>query len=145
YVNIHFNHPDEVTPESSKACEMLADAGIPLGSQTVLLKGINDDAEILKKLFHKLLKIRVKPYYVYQADLTKGTNHFRTNVKKSLEIIQKLRGFTSGLAVPTFVIDAPGGGGKIPVLPSYFVEHTDEKIVLKNYKGDTYEYPEIKD
>ena len=142
YINTHFNHPDEITEESKKACEMLADAGIPLGNQTVLLKGVNDDIIIMKKLMQKLLTIRVKPYYLYQADLTKGTNHFRTKVKKGLEIIKGLRGFTSGMAVPHFIIDAPGGGGKIPLLPKYFVGCKDNKVLLRNYKDNLYEYPE---
>jgi lysine 2,3-aminomutase len=120
----------------------LADGGFPLGSQTVLLKGINDNVPVMKELMHKLLKIRVRPYYLYQCDLIPGSSHFRTTVKKGLEIIKGLRGFTSGYAVPTFVVDAPGGGGKIPLLPDYVVEHNEEKIVMRNYKGVLCEYPE---
>lgn len=142
FLSLHFSHPDEITDECAKACIKLADGGFPLGSQTVLLKGINDNVATMKLLMHKLLKIRVRPYYLYQCDLIPGSGHFRTTVKKGLEIIKGLRGFTSGYAVPTFVVDAPGGGGKIPLLPDYVVEHTDEKIVLRNYKGVLCEYPE---
>ena len=145
YINVHFNHPAEITSESTKACEMLADAGIPLGNQSVMLKGINDDPKVMKELVQKLLQIRVKPYYVYQADIVKGTNHFRTKVKKGLEAIKAIRGHTTGMAVPHFIIDAPGGGGKIPLLPSYVVKHKKKKIVLKNYKDQVYEYPEPTD
>jgi len=142
FISLHFSHPDEITDECAKACIKLADGGFPLGSQTVLLKGINDNIPTMKELMHKLLKIRVRPYYLYQCDLIPGSGHFRTTVKKGLEIIKGLRGFTSGYAVPTFVIDAPGGGGKIPLLPDYVVEHNDDKIVLRNYKGVLCEYPE---
>jgi lysine 2,3-aminomutase len=142
YLSIHFSHPAEITGECAIACNKLADAGFPLGSQTVLLKGINDNNLVMKDLMHKLLKIRVRPYYLYQCDLIPGSYHFRTTVKEGLEIIKGLRGFTSGYAIPTFVIDAPGGGGKIPLLPNYVVEHTNDKIVLSNYKGHLYEYPE---
>ena len=142
FISLHFSHPDEITDECAKACIKLADGGFPLGSQTVLLKGINDNIPVMKDLMHKLLKIRVRPYYLYQCDLIPGSGHFRTTVKKGLEIIKGLRGFTSGYAVPTFVIDAPGGGGKIPLLPNYVVEHNDERIVLRNYKGALCEYPE---
>jgi len=142
FISLHFSHPLEITDECAKACIKLADGGIPLGSQTVLLKGINDNVPVMKELMHKLLKIRVRPYYLYQCDLIPGSGHFRTTVKKGLEIIKGLRGFTSGYAVPTFVVDAPGGGGKIPLLPDYVVEHNDEKIVLRNYKGVICEYPE---
>lgn len=143
YINTHFNHPSEITEESSKACAMLADAGIPLGNQAVLMKGVNDDAETIKELFKKLLTIRVKPYYLYQADITKGTNHFRTPLSKGLEIMDKLRGHISGLAVPYFVIDSPGGGGKIPLLPEYVVAKMDDRIILRNYKYDIFEYPDV--
>jgi lysine 2,3-aminomutase len=142
FISLHFSHPAEITEECAKACNKLADGGFPLGSQTVLLKGINDNVPTMKELMHKLLKIRVRPYYLYQCDLIPGSGHFRTSVKKGLEIIKGLRGFTSGYAVPTFVVDAPGGGGKIPLLPNYVVEHTEEKIVLRNYKGLLCEYPE---
>ena len=141
YINTHFEHPDEITEESGRACGMLADAGIPLGNQSVILKGINDDPKTMKRLMQKLLMIRVKPYYIYQADLTKGTSHFRTKVKESLKIIEAIRGHTSGLAVPHLIIDAPGGGGKIPILPEYVLSVDDEKIVMRNYKGHLYEYP----
>jgi lysine 2,3-aminomutase len=143
YMNLHFNHPDELTPEVKDACGRLADVGVPLGAQTVLLKGVNDDPEIMKRLMHQLLLARVKPYYLYQADLTKGTNHFRTTVETGLRIIQALQGHTSGMAVPHFVIDAPGGGGKIPILPSDYLLNLDEKgAVLKNYENKTYHYPQ---
>jgi lysine 2,3-aminomutase len=147
FLNTHFNHPQEITKESIKACSMLADAGIPLGNQTVLLKGINDDPKIMKELFQKLLMMRVKPYYLYQADISKGTEHFRTEVSKGVGIMHSLRGFTSGLAVPHFVIDAPGGGGKTPVNPMYVAGESYDrkkkirKIILRNYAGKKYEYP----
>ncbi len=143
YMNLHFNHPDEITPEVKAACERLADAGIPLGSQTVLLKGVNDDPEVMKRLVQRLLACRVKPYYLYQADLVKGTEHFRTPVEKGLEIIRALQGYTSGMAVPHFVVDAPGGGGKIPLLPAdYLLELNSDEAVLKNYENHTYRYPQ---
>jgi len=142
YINVHFSHPSEITEESKKACGMLADAGIPLGSQSVLMKGINDDPEIMKELMQKLVQIRVRPYYIYQADLVKGTEHFRTKVEDGLKVIKALRGFTSGLCVPHYVIDSPGGGGKIPVLPNYVVKHRDGVIVLRNYEGKHFNYPE---
>jgi lysine 2,3-aminomutase len=145
YMNIHFNHPDEITPEVAAACNLLADAGIPLGSQTVLLKGINDDPEIMKQLMHKLLTIRVKPYYLYQADLIKGTEHFRTTVEKGLEIMDALQGHTTGFAVPKYVIDAPGGGGKVPVSPQTLIGLSPENAVIKNYEGKTYRYPQPKE
>ncbi|MDH5776054.1 MAG: KamA family radical SAM protein [Nitrospirota bacterium] len=143
YMNLHFNHPDELTPEVKEACGRLADAGVPLGAQTVLLKGVNDDPEIMKRLMHQLLLARIKPYYLYMADLTKGTNHFRTTVETGLRIIQSLQGHTSGMAVPHFVIDAPGGGGKIPLLPNEYLLDLDEKgAVLKNFENKTYHYPQ---
>jgi lysine 2,3-aminomutase len=142
YMNVHFNHPSEITPEAKEACEMLADAGIPLGCQTVLLKGVNDDPKVMKELMQKLLTIRVKPYYIYQCDFTQGVNHFRTKVSKGLDVISALRGHTSGLAVPHYVIDAPGGGGKIPVQPDYVAERTGKEVVLRNYAGKTYTYTE---
>jgi lysine 2,3-aminomutase len=141
-MSLHFTHPEECTPESYKACKMLADAGIPLGSQTVLLKGINDDTHTMKQLVHHLLKMRVRPYYLYQCDPISGSGHFRTPVEKGLEIIRGLRGFTSGYAVPTYVIDAPGGGGKIPLMPEYVVGHEDNNIVMHNYEGKVYSYPD---
>ncbi|CAN5548497.1 lysine 2,3-aminomutase [soil metagenome] len=145
YVNTHFNHPWELTPESKKATGMLADAGIPVGNQCVLMKGVNDDKEVMRTLMKGLLAMRVRPYYIYQADLTKGANHFRTPIKKGLEIMDYLRGHISGLAVPQYVIDAPGGGGKIPLLPDYVISHDEDKIVLRNFKHNIYEYPEVKD
>lgn len=144
YLNTHFNHPWEITEESRKACELLADAGIPIGNQCVLMRGVNDNPEIIKELFRKLLAMRVRPYYLYQADLTKGANHFRTPIKVGLEIMDKLRGHTSGLAIPHYVIDAPGGGGKIPILPQYVLHQDDEKVVLRNYKYETFVYPDVK-
>ncbi len=143
YVNVHFNHPWEVTAEAKQACDLLADAGFPLGNQMVLMKGVNDDAEVVKELNRKLLMMRVRPYYIYQADMVKSTNHFRTPIKTGLEIMDKLRGHTSGLAVPYFVIDAPGGGGKIPILPQYVLYHDDQKIVIRNYKYEVFEYDEV--
>ncbi|MFC1837076.1 KamA family radical SAM protein [Thermodesulfobacteriota bacterium] len=143
YINTHFNHPDEVTSEASAACARLADAGIPLGSQTVLLKGVNDDPEIIKQLMYKLLQIRVKPYYLFQTDMTRGTNHFRTTVDRGIEIMQSLIGYVSGMAVPTFAVDTPGGGGKIPLQPDY-IQHRGKQLVFHNYCGETctYENPE---
>jgi len=141
-MSIHFMHPAELTPETSEACVRLADAGIPLGSQTVLLKGINDEVETMKTLMQGLLKIRVRPYYLYQCDPIPGSAHFRTPVSKGLEIIKGLRGFTSGYAVPNFVIDAPGGGGKIPLIPDYFQGRTDGNVILKNYEGKIFYYPD---
>ncbi len=144
YMNVHFNHPDELTPIAVKALGKLADAGIPLGCQTVLLKGVNDDPEVMKKLMQKLLLARVRPYYIYQADYVFGTEHFRTRVEKGLEIIKAIRGWTSGLAVPHFVIDSPGGGGKIPLLPEYVVKLSDEEVVLRNYQGKIFRYTQTK-
>jgi lysine 2,3-aminomutase len=146
YMSIHFTHPDELTPETIEACTRLANVGIPLGSQTVLLKGINDDVEVMKSLMHKLLKARVRPYYLYQCDPIPGSAHFRTPVEKGLEIIKGLRGHTSGYAVPHYVIDAPGGGGKIPLLPEYYLGRDEAgNVKLKNYEDKTYIYPELKD
>jgi lysine 2,3-aminomutase len=142
YVNVHFAHPNEITEASEQACGMLANCGIPLSSQTVLLKGVNDNPDVMKKLMQELIRIRVRPYYIYQADMTKGINHFRTRSEKGIEIIRAIQGWTSGLAVPHFVIDTPGGGGKIPILPNYVISKDDNKIVLKNYSGKTYTYVE---
>jgi lysine 2,3-aminomutase len=142
WLSIHFTHPDELTPEVSQACNRLADAGIPLGSQTVLLAGINDNVETMKRLVHGLVKIRVRPYYLYQCDPILGSSHFRTPVEKGLEIIQGLRGHTTGYAVPTYVIDAPGGGGKIPLLPDYFVGREGDDLILRNYEDRFYRYPD---
>jgi lysine 2,3-aminomutase len=141
-ISIHFTHPKEITETVRRACSELADGGIPLGSQTVLLKGINDKPYIMKKLVQELLKIRVRPYYIYQCDLAMGTEHFRTSVATGIQIIEKLRGHTTGYAVPTYVVDAPGGGGKIPLQPDYLVTRGKGKIVLRNYEGKVFEYPE---
>lgn len=135
WLNTHFNHPKEMTPAAARALAMLADAGIPLGNQTVLLKGINDCPHVMKKLMHLLVKNRVRPYYIYQCDMAEGIEHFRTSVAKGIEIIESLRGHTSGFAVPTFVVDAPGGGGKIPVEPNYVVSMSDREVVLRNFEG----------
>jgi len=142
WVNVQFNHYKEITPEATYACGLLTDGGIPIGNQTVLLKGINDSIEVQKKLVQQLVQIRVRPYYLYQCDLTDGVEHFRTPVARGIEIIENLRGYTSGFAVPTFVIDAPGGGGKIPVMPQYVISQSPEKIVLRNYEGKIFTYPE---
>jgi lysine 2,3-aminomutase len=140
-MSLHFSHPDELSVETREACNLLADAGIPLGSQCVLLKGINDNAETFTRLNHELLKVRVRPYYIYQCDPIPGSEHFRTDVKKGLEIIKGLRGFTSGYAVPHFVIDAPGGGGKIPLLPNYVKSIDKDSVTLYNYEGKEFVYP----
>jgi lysine 2,3-aminomutase len=124
---------------------MLSDAGVPVGNQAVLMKGVNDNPDIMLELHRKLLKMRVRPYYIYQADLTKGTNHFRTPVRVGLEIMDKLRGHTSGLAVPYYVIDAPGGGGKIPLLPQYVLGRNGKDIILRNFKYEIYTYPDVED
>ncbi|MBN1687108.1 MAG: KamA family radical SAM protein [Spirochaetales bacterium] len=142
WMSIHFTHPEELTLETSTACNRLADAGIPLGSQTVLLSGINDNVETMKALMHGLLRIRVKPYYLYQCDPILGSAHFRTPVEKGLEMIKGLRGHTSGYAVPSYVIDAPGGGGKIPLLPEYVVGRNGDDLVLRNYEGRVFSYPD---
>lgn len=141
YVLTHFNHPSEITAQASLACAMLADAGIPLGCQTVLLKGVNDDPVVMKKLMQKLLTIRVRPYYLFQADLAKGTSHFWTPVNKGLEQIASLCGHTSGLCVPHFVIDLPGGGGKVPLLPEYVSAGEGGTLLVTNYRGEEYPYP----
>jgi lysine 2,3-aminomutase len=143
WISVHVNHPKELTAEVREALGRLADAGIPLGNQSVLLKGVNDDPAVMKTLVQKLLRCRVRPYYLYQCDLIQGSSHLRTSVAKGIEIIENLRGHTTGYAIPQFVIDGPGGGGKIPVNPSYVVAQTPDRIVLRNYKGDIYEYPEV--
>jgi lysine 2,3-aminomutase len=142
WMSLHFLHPDECTPESFLACARLADAGVPLGSQTVLLAGVNDDVETMKNLVHRLLKMRVRPYYLYQCDPISGSAHFRTPIAKGLEIIEGLRGHTTGYAVPNYVIDAPGGGGKIPLQPNYVVGRDGDDLLLRNYRGDVYRYPD---
>lgn len=138
YINTHFNHPIELTPSAVRGLGMLADAGVPLGCQTVLLRGVNDDVDVIKELMRKLLAARVRPYYLYMCDNVAGVEHFKTTVEKGLEIVAGLRGWTSGLAVPHFVIDAPGGGGKIPLLPEYVEQITDTEVVLRNYRGERY-------
>jgi lysine 2,3-aminomutase len=142
WMSLHFTHPDECTPEAYRACQRLADAGIPLGSQTVLLRDINDSVETMRALVHHLLQMRVRPYYLYQCDPISGSAHFRTPVQKGVEIIRGLRGFTSGYAIPTYVIDAPGGGGKIPLTPDYFQGRDGDKVVLKNYEDKLFQYPD---
>ncbi len=143
YVNTHFNHPNEITAEAREACRKLADAGIQLGNQSVLLRDVNDCPVLMKKLVQKLLTVRVKPYYIYQCDLSRGIGHFRTTVSKGIEIIENLRGHTTGMAVPTFVVDAPGGGGKTPVMPSYLITSNEKRVILRNYEGliTTYDEP----
>jgi len=142
YVNTHFNHPAELTPASEAACARLADAGVPVGNQTVLLRGVNDSAPLLADLFRRLVRARVRPYYLFQCDLVRGVEHFRTPVAKGIEIMEYLRGRLSGLAIPTFVVDAPHGGGKIPVLPNYVISASPTHTVLRNYAGDMISYPE---
>jgi len=145
WMNIHFNHPKEITPEVRQACEMLADAGIPLGSQTVLLAGINDCPNVIKALVHELVKIRVRPYYLYQCDPVHGTSHLRTPVAKGIEIIEALRGHTSGFCIPTYVIDAPGGGGKVPIMPQYLISQSDSRVAVRNFEGFVSTYPQPTD
>jgi lysine 2,3-aminomutase len=145
YLNTHFNHPKEITPESERACAMLADAGIPLGNQTVLMRGVNDCANVMKRLVHGLVRIRVKPYYYYQCDLAEGTAHFRTSVAKGIEIYESLRGHTTGFAVPTYIIDAIGGGGKTPVMPNYLISQAPGQVILRNYEGVISKYTEPDD
>ncbi len=143
FISIHTTHPDELTDEAQFACNRLADAGIPLGSQTVLLNNVNDNVETYKKLTHEMLKIRIRPYYLYQCDPIPGSSHFRTPVSKGLEIIKGIRGFTSGYAIPHYVIDAPGGGGKIPLLPDYFKgKDENNNVILENYEGKLFKYPD---
>lgn len=145
WLNTHFNHANEITDDSKKACAMLADAGIPLGNQSVLLRGVNDCIPVMKKLVHELVKMRVRPYYLYQCDLSMGLSHFRTTIAQGIDIIEGLRGHTSGFCVPTFVVDAPGGGGKIPVMPNYVISQGNNRVVLRNYEGviTTYEEPKF--
>lgn len=142
WLNTHFNHPNEFTPESREALARLANAGIPLGNQTVLLRGVNDCVHVMKSLMHNLVKNRVRPYYIYQCDLSMGLEHFRTPVSKGIEIIEALRGHTSGYAVPTFVVDAPGGGGKTPVMPNYVISQSPNKVILRNFEGVITTYTE---
>ena len=142
WLNTHFNHSQEITPESTAACARLADAGIPLGNQSVLLRGVNDCVYVMKQLVRDLVKMRVRPYYIYQCDLSMGLAHFRTPVLKGIEIIENLRGHTSGYAVPTFVVDAPGGGGKTPVMPNYVLSQSPSRVVLRNFEGVITTYTE---
>lgn len=144
WLNVHFNHPNEITPDAAAACARLADAGIPLGNQSVLLAGVNDCVHVMRKLVNDLVKIRVRPYYIYVCDLSLGLSHFRTPVSKGIEIIEGLRGHTSGYCIPTFVVDAPGGGGKVPVMPNYVLSQTPRKVILRNFEGviTTYTEPE---
>ncbi|MCL2188779.1 MAG: lysine 2,3-aminomutase [Defluviitaleaceae bacterium] len=145
WINTHFNHPSEITPEAIVACEKLANAGIPLGNQSVLLAGVNDCVHVMKDLVQRLVKMRIRPYYIYQCDLSQGLSHFRTPISKGIEIIEALRGHTSGFAVPTFVVDAPGGGGKIPVMPNYLISQGRNNAILRNYEGVITKYTEPKD
>jgi lysine 2,3-aminomutase len=142
WMSVHFMHPAELTPEVAQACARLADAGIPLGSQTVLTLGINDDVETMKRLMTGLLRIRVRPYYLYQCDPISGSSHFRTSIEKGQEIIEGLRGHTTGYACPVFVVDAPGGGGKIAVWPDSVVGRDGDDVLLRNFQGKTYRYPD---
>jgi lysine 2,3-aminomutase len=141
YMNIQFNHPDEITPMSEAACGVLADAGIPLGSQTVLLKGVNDDPQVMMALMQQLLAIRVRPYYLHHADAVEGTRHFRSSIKMGLEIMRHLRGRLSGIGVPQYMIDLPGGGGKVPLLPEYVVEEGPREMKVRNFEGEVFTYP----
>ena len=141
WMSIHLNHPKEATAELKAACERLSFAGVPLGNQSVLLKGVNDDVDVMKALVHRLLRMRVRPYYLYQMDLITGGSHFKVDVRKGLEIIQALRGHTTGYAVPQYVIDAPGGGGKVPINPNYIEKITEDEIVFRNYEGKVFHYP----
>lgn len=147
WLNTHFNHPKEFTPEAKEAVRKLADAGIPLGNQTVLLRGVNDCPHIMRNLVHELVKVRIRPYYIYQCDLSLGIEHFRTTVAKGIQIMESLRGHTSGYAVPTFVVDAPGGGGKTPVMPNYVISQSSDKVILRNFEGviTTYTEPHLAD
>jgi lysine 2,3-aminomutase len=141
WMSIHVNHPKECTAELRRACDRLSEAGVPLGNQSVLLRGVNDDADVMKALVHRLLRMRVRPYYLYQMDLITGGSHFKVDVRKGIEIIRALRGHTTGYAVPQYVIDAPGGGGKIPINPEYIERIDDDEIVLRNYEGRQFRYP----
>lgn len=142
WLSIHTNHPRELTAEVRDALSLLADHGVPLGNQSVLLRGVNDSAEVMKSLVHKLLMCRVRPYYLYQCDLIRGSSHLRTSVADGIEIIEQLRGHTTGYAVPQFVIDAPGGGGKVPLNPDYVLLRDEQRVLIRNYEGKTFEYPE---
>jgi lysine 2,3-aminomutase len=145
FISIHSNHPRELTTEVREALCRLADAGIPLGNQSVLLRNVNDDPAVMKAHVQMLLMCRVKPYYIYQCDLIAGSAHLRTSVRKGLQIMESLRGHTTGYAVPEYVIDAPGGGGKVPVAPAYVLSHNADRVVIRNYEGKVFEYPEASD
>jgi lysine 2,3-aminomutase len=145
FISVHANHPRELTLEVKEAMGRMANAGIPLGNQSVLLKGVNDSVPIMKALIHKLLMCRVRPYYLYQCDLIQGSAHLRTSVRRGLEIMEGLRGHTTGYAIPQYVIDAPGGGGKVPINPDYILSHDSEKITIRNFEGKTFDYPEHDD
>ena len=145
WINVHFNHPRECTPEAAHACNLLLRAGIPLNNQSVLLRGVNDSVAVMKELVHSLLRMRVRPYYLFQCDPIRGAEHLRTPVAKGIEIMDGLRGHTSGLAVPTYVIDAPGGGGKVPVSPEYVLCRNAGRVLIRNYEGKIFEYPEAAD
>src|SRR5207244_5888358 len=145
WISVHVNHPRELTIEVKEALERLANAGIPLGNQSVLLAGVNDDLETMKTLSHKLLMCRVRPYYLYQCDLISGSAHLRSSVRRGLEIMEELRGHTTGYAVPQYVIDAPGGGGKVPVNPEYVLSRNADRVVIRNFEGKVFEYPEAAD
>ena len=145
WLNLHFNHSNEITPEVARAVDKLTRAGIPVGNQSVLLAGVNDCVNIQRDLVHKLVEMRVRPYYLYQCDLVEGSGHFRTPVGKGLEIMEGLRGHTSGYAVPTYVIDAPGGGGKVPVNPEWVLSRNADRVVIRNFEGKVFEYPEARD
>jgi lysine 2,3-aminomutase len=142
WLSIHTNHPRELTVEVKEALERLANHGVPLGNQSVLLRGVNDDAEVMKSLVQKLLMCRVRPYYLYQCDLIQGSSHLRASVSAGVDIIEQLRGHTTGYGVPQFVIDAPGGGGKVPVNPDYVLIRDEQRTVIRNFEGRTFEYPE---
>jgi lysine 2,3-aminomutase len=145
FLSIHSNHPRELTTEARDALGRLADAGVPLGNQSVLLRHVNDDAAVMKAHLQKLLLCRVKPYYIYQCDLIAGSAHLRASVRKGIEIMESLRGHTTGYAVPTYVIDAPGGGGKVPVSPEYVLSRNADRVIIRNYEGKIFEYPEAAD
>jgi lysine 2,3-aminomutase len=142
YMSVHCTHPNEITKEATVAFNRLADSGIVMGSQTVLLKGVNDTVQTMKDLYHRLLMVRVKPYYLFQCDPIAGSAHFRTTVEKGKQLIQGLRGFTSGYAIPQYVIDTPGGGGKVPILPDYEIGHDEDNMYLRNYEGKVFAYPD---
>lgn len=141
FINTHFNHPDEITKEAAMACSILSDAGIPLGCQTVLLKGINDAPHVMQTLMKKLLTIRIRPYYIHHPDVVRGTSHFRTTIKEGLGIMRSLHGYVSGICVPQYMIDLPGGGGKVPLLPEYVRSVSEGNIIVENYRGESFTYP----